>query len=116
MNYYMILLNKKEEYIESDAIIFTFQVYNELHALQSDLSAFKFALRITNGADVVTKKDANYAGGSVSQIAVTFDKVNVFIDSDDTNNFYGDYVIEFQMQNKTSGSRQSYRKIINFYE
>ncbi len=117
MNFYAILLYKRETYIENDAFELIFQIYDELNDLVTDLSIFKFQCIITNDAYSVTKKDENYSGGSTNEISVSNDKVTVHIDADDTNNFDGEYVLEFQLENKTSGFRQTiFRKSLHFYK
>jgi len=117
MNYSAILLFKREQYAENDAFELEFQVYSDQNDLQTDLSAFKFYCRITNDADVLNKKDANYSGGSDAQISVSSDKITVHVDSDDTNAYEGLYVLELQMTNKTTGFRQTiYRENFEFFE
>lgn len=118
MNYSAIFLNKKNYYIENDAIKFTFQVYDEQNNLVSDLSTYKFAFRITNDANVKTKYDANYSGGSASQISVSSDKVTVHIIATDTADYYGTYIIELQMTRKldTTFVQTIYRGLVEIIE
>lgn len=117
MNYYAILLFKRKSYAENDAFEMTFQIYDEINNLQETLSSFKFSCIITNNSRAVTKYDANYDDGSSSQISVSGDKVTVHISTDDTNDFDGDFVLEFQLEDKVSGFRQTvYRNQLSFYE
>ena len=117
MNYYAILLNKMKAYIENDAFVMTFDVYNEQNDLVTDLSAFKIACRITNDADTTTKRDANYSTGSADEISASAGRITVNIDTEDTDNYYGDYILELQIENIVSGWRQTiYRDYIKFLE
>lgn len=98
MNYNAILLSKRSVYVENDAFDLVFQIYDDLNDLQTDLSAFKFKAFITNEGYDLTKKDVNYSGGSATQISISADKVTVHIVTDDTANYSGEYMIEFQLE------------------
>lgn len=116
MNYTAILLYKRNTYIENDAFELTFQIFDQQNDLQTDLSAFKFKCMITNNAYSLTKKDVNYTGGSVDEISISADKVTVKIDTDDTNDYDGQYIIEFQLEKIADSTfRQTvYRNELNF--
>lgn len=98
MNYYAILLYKRDFYAENDAIKLVFQVYNDLNTLQTNLSAFKIQAKISNGLQMITKQDANYDDGSDVQILVSDDKITVHIVTGDSDNFEGIYALELQIE------------------
>ena len=117
MNYYAILLYKRKSYAENDAFELVFQIYSDQNELQTSLTDFKFQAKITNDFYSVTKQDINYTDGAVTQISISGDKVTVHIVTDDTTNFDGDYILEFQLEKILDATfRQTvYRGNIRFY-
>lgn len=105
MNYQGKLLNKKEYYIERDAIVFNFIVLDENNTLITDLSAYKFKAELTDGGYQLLKHDTNYTEGGNSQILVTAAKITVYVATDDTSNWEGDFIIEVKMTHKTNGNK-----------
>lgn len=107
MNYYAVLINKKEKYIESDAFDLIFEVYDESHTIVSDISTFKFICAITDSSHILTKKDANYSDGAATQISCTGSRVSVFINSEDTDDFDDIFTIELLMTHRTTARKQT---------
>ena len=117
MNYTAILLYKRNEFIHNDAFDFVFEIYDSQNNLITDLDSLKFSAIITDDSYTISKYDANYSAGADSQISVANGKVTVHILTDDTNNFDGDYVMELQLENKSTGFRQTvYRQNLNFID
>lgn len=104
-----IYLEQKTNFIENDSITLTFIVYDESSTLQTDLSAYKFKATLSSGgqAQEIVKKDVNYSGGADSQIQVSGRNIVVKFSADDTDGETGEFIFELQMQNKTTGERQT---------
>lgn len=117
-NYKAKYLQQTDMFLENDSFDMTFVIFDENYDIVTDLSGFKFKCEITDGSQEIKKRDANYADGADSQISVSGSKVTVHITGSDSDNFAGmDYVVELQMENKTSGNIYTvYRKIIIFNE
>ena len=119
MNYYVILLSKRNNFIQNDSYDFVFEIYDEQNNLITDLALFKFSAIITDDSYNVKKYDANYDDGADTQISVDDNgKVTVHIITDDTDNFDGDYIMELQMDLISDSTfRQTvYRQNLSFID
>lgn len=105
-NYYAVELNRINKVMERDAFELSFIIYDANHNIltNTQLQNFKWKFILDNGAWEVKKSDANYSDGGIDQITVSENKVIVYIDTDDTEDYYNDTWNGFlKITHKTSG-------------
>lgn len=102
-----VYLEGKKDFIENESMQLSFLVkdfYNDVIA-NAALANYKFNMIITDGTTYqIIKEDANYTDGSANEIAVSGNKVIVYVDENETEDWAGDFGIELYMVHKTTGN------------
>lgn len=105
-NYIAVYLQNKYSLIEGDACKLSFCVYDEDNNLVTSLSGFKFTFLLDLGGQEVEKKDANYSDGGDDQIKVTDEQIDVYIDTNDTDEMGNEYVTGILQMVEISSSKE----------
>lgn len=101
-----VYLENKKEFMQNESFQLTFIIKDSYNDVITSFTNYKFYCEITDETSYeIIKEDANYSGGSANEITTSGNKLIIYINEDETDDWEGDFGIEVYMVHKTTGDK-----------